>query len=231
MTRIFFGGAALLALTACTTRSPTAGPGVGFDDYGSYQAERAQRDAALEGSAPVDSSTLPPAGRDSSDPAVAAATSVLDGPAAGAPLPTAAATPAPQSVTDSAGLSEENSFDAVSAERTIADDKALIQQNRAQYEVVAPTDLPARPDSDAPNIVAYALQTTNPVGTPLYSRSSFSSDAKAQRNCAKYETTDRAQEAFLADGGPEKDRNGIDPDGDGFACSWDPAPFRAVRGY
>lgn len=83
MTRIFFGGAALLALTACTTPIPDSGPGVGFDDYGSYQAERAQRDAALEGSAPVDSSTLPPAGRDSSDPAVAAATSVLDGPGRG----------------------------------------------------------------------------------------------------------------------------------------------------
>ena len=23
---------------------------------------------------------------------------------------------------------------------------------------------------------------------------------------------------------------GLDPDGDGFACAWDPAPFRAVRG-
>ncbi|WP_226626904.1 hypothetical protein [Alloyangia pacifica] len=230
MTRILLGGAALLALAACTTPIPDSG--AGFNDYGSYQAERAQRDAMLESSPEVTSSQLPPSGR-SDDPAIAAATSVLDGPQAteGAPLPTAAGTPAPQSVTDSAGLSEENSFDAVSAERSIEDDKTLIQQNRAQYEVVTPTDLPARPDSNAPNIVAYALQTNNPVGTPLYSRSAFASEEKGQRNCAKYETTDRAQEAFLADGGPEKDRNGLDPDGDGFACSWDPAPFRAVRGY
>ncbi|WP_353474039.1 hypothetical protein PVT71_19115 [Salipiger sp. H15] len=227
MTRILLGGAALLALAACTTPIPDSG--AGFNNYDSYQAERAQRDAVLESSPAVTESQLPPAGG-SNDPAVAAATSVLDGPA-GAPLPTAAGTAAPQSVSDSAGLSEENSFDAVSAERTIADDKVLIQQNRAQYEVVAPTDLPPRPDSDAPNIVAYALQTNNPVGTPLYSRSAFASAEKGLRNCAKYETSDRAQEAFLAGGGPEKDRNGLDPDGDGFACGWDPAPFRAVRGY
>ncbi|CAN0586593.1 unnamed protein product, partial [Ectocarpus sp. 12 AP-2014] len=37
---------------------------------------------------------------------------------------------------------------------------------------------------------------------------------------------DQAQIAFLEAGGPEKDRNGMDPDGDGFACNWDPTPFR-----
>jgi hypothetical protein len=39
-------------------------------------------------------------------------------------------------------------------------------------------------------------------------------------------TQDAAQEAFLAAGGPERDRNNLDPDGDGFACWWDPEPFR-----
>jgi hypothetical protein len=37
---------------------------------------------------------------------------------------------------------------------------------------------------------------------------------------------DLAQEAFLSEGGPERDRLGVDPDGDGFACRWDPTPFR-----
>ena len=27
----------------------------------------------------------------------------------------------------------------------------------------------------------------------------------------------------------ERDRMGLDPDGDGFACAWDPAPFRLAR--
>ena len=34
---------------------------------------------------------------------------------------------------------------------------------------------------------------------------------------------------FLAAGGPERDRKGIDPDGDGFACGFNPAPFRAAK--
>ena len=29
-------------------------------------------------------------------------------------------------------------------------------------------------------------------------------------------------------GGPKVDPKGIDPDGDGFACYWDPKPFRSV---
>ena len=53
---------------------------------------------------------------------------------------------------------------------------------------------------------------------------------KAIRACAAYSSPDRAQEDFLASGGPERDRKSLDPDGDGFACAWDPAPFRAVRG-
>ena len=32
--------------------------------------------------------------------------------------------------------------------------------------------------------------------------------------------------AFLEAGGPKRDRKGLDPDGDGFACAWDPRPFR-----
>ena len=38
----------------------------------------------------------------------------------------------------------------------------------------------------------------------------------------------RAQIDFLAKGGPERDRLGVDPDGDGYACAWNPAPFRAA---
>ena len=37
-----------------------------------------------------------------------------------------------------------------------------------------------------------------------------------------------AQEEFLRTGGPERDKLGVDPDGDGFACAWDPRPFRTA---
>ena len=37
-----------------------------------------------------------------------------------------------------------------------------------------------------------------------------------------------AQAAFIARGGPAVDPLGLDPDGDGFVCGWDPAPYRAA---
>ena len=44
----------------------------------------------------------------------------------------------------------------------------------------------------------------------------------------RYASPDKAQQDFLAKGGPDRDRLGVDPDGDGFACSWDPRPFRTA---
>ena len=38
-----------------------------------------------------------------------------------------------------------------------------------------------------------------------------------------------AQAEFLRRGGPDRDPKALDPDGDGFACSWDPRPFQAAR--
>ena len=79
-------------------------------------------------------------------------------------------------------------------------------------------------------VACETLATTNRVGQQVYSRSGLTSTARFQRNCARYASPDLAQEAFLAAGGPERDRRGLDPDGDGFACFWDPTPFRMVRG-
>ncbi|WP_153010537.1 hypothetical protein [Falsirhodobacter sp. alg1] len=124
-------------------------------------------------------------------------------------------------------ISNENSFEAVSAERNIAEDKAFIEQNKSQYVQVQPTAIPARPNDDGPNIVSYALQTSNPRGQQMYSRSSLKF-SDSQKQCAKYGTPDQAQIAFLASGGPDRDRENLDPDGDGYACAWDPAPFRAA---
>ena len=77
-----------------------------------------------------------------------------------------------------------------------------------------------------PNIVEYALNTTHPVGTPRYRRSNPLRWQTWERNCMQFPNQDAAQEAFLAVGGPERDRNNLDPDGDGYACWWDPEPFR-----
>ena len=128
-------------------------------------------------------------------------------------------------VVDGGGISRENNFDAVSARRGIEDDAAKIAANRAQYQTIQPEALPSR-GAIGPNVVAYALANTHAVGTKVYSRSSFNGAAKAARNCAKFGRPTLAQIAFLENGGPQRDRAGLDPDGDGFACEWDPAPFR-----
>jgi len=124
------------------------------------------------------------------------------------------------------GLSDEQSFDAVADRQTIESDAERLERNRALYTVVEPTAVPRRPGSQIPNIVAFALQTNNPLGEPLYKRGLFSTQARFDRNCAKFTSDAAAQEAFLAAGGPEKDGRGLDPDGDGYACYWDPRPFR-----
>ncbi len=85
--------------------------------------------------------------------------------------------------------------------------------------------MPERHGDIGPNIVEYALHAPNVKGQEWYSRFRLSGQARFQRNCAKYTSPDAAQRDFLARGGPERDVLGIDPDGDGFACGWDPAPF------
>lgn len=125
----------------------------------------------------------------------------------------------------SGGISDEQDFNAVSARETIESDKERIARNRAQYTVIQPTAVPERTANTGPNLVQYALSTTHNPGTQMYSRSSIRlTDPNVA--CARYTSSDFAQQAFLEAGGPQRDRKGLDPDGDGFACAWDPRPFR-----
>ncbi|MCU0803447.1 MAG: hypothetical protein MUD11_17110 [Rhodobacteraceae bacterium] len=124
-------------------------------------------------------------------------------------------------------ISDEQDFQAVSQRETIESDAERIARNRSQYVQIPPTELPQRPADTGPNIVAFALSTTHGVGQPQYRRSGIGGNP--ERACAKYPSADLAQQAFLERGGPERDRLGVDPDGDGFACSWDPRPFRAAQ--
>ncbi|WP_147103428.1 excalibur calcium-binding domain-containing protein [Tateyamaria sp. syn59] len=128
------------------------------------------------------------------------------------------------------GISDENDFDAVSSRQSIESDAARLEANRQQYQVVQPTALPSRAESAQPNVVQYALQTRHPKGTQVHRRFGVGSAARFERNCAAYNSADEAQIDFLARGGPERDRQGLDPDGDGYACAWDPAPFRRAAG-
>ncbi|MEM9710550.1 MAG: hypothetical protein AAF871_17415 [Pseudomonadota bacterium] len=128
-------------------------------------------------------------------------------------------------------ISDEQDFDAVSGRETIESDAARLERIRQEYRVIDPKPVPTRTeDGGEANIVAFALETRHPVGQKVYSRfGSGPSEERFNRLCASYGSNDAAQRAFLEMGGPERDRRGLDPDGDGYACRWDPAPFRTAR--
>lgn len=142
---------------------------------------------------------------------------------------TVQAQPAVRSQARLAGISDEQDFGAVSSRQSINSDAERLARLRAQRQDLR-AQLPDRPQTTGPDIVAFALQTRHGVGQKVYNRT-FPSMRKAQRACATFAAPDIAQRAFLEAGGPQRDRMGIDPDGDGFACAWNPAPFRsAVQG-
>lgn len=140
------------------------------------------------------------------------------------PVQASPANPAPE-VVNNPGISDENDFQAVSERESIQSDAQRIARNRQLYTEIEPTAIPRRPGDQNPNIVEYALRTNNPRGAQMYKRVGLLKGRSA-RNCAKYGSADLAQMAFLDKGGPQRDRMGLDPDGDGYACDWDPAPFR-----
>lgn len=76
------------------------------------------------------------------------------------------------------------------------------------------------------NLYAYARGTTNAPGEQIFTRSGEAGAETSRAACMKFSGPSLAQIAFLEHGGPVKDPLGLDPDGDGFACGWDPTPFR-----
>lgn len=220
--RLVLLGFAGLALAACSTQPPVSNPGVGFGDYSQYAGQNMATAPTSTLAAPVTVSG------GSIGPGELAAASI----GSGAP-PQALMAVAPSGGTlpiVSSGISDEQDFDAVSERESIESDAERLARAAEAYQVVQPTALPERPANTGPDIVAYALGAPNRVGQPWYSRFMFSGQRRFERNCASYRSAEEAQRDFLARGGPERDSRGIDPDGDGFACNWDPAPYLAAVG-
>lgn len=240
--------AAIVALSSCAPTIPDSGSGVGFGSYEEYEARQAARDAALTGTAlpapdAVDvssldsgSTTASAAGDDAASVAAqtrealrASADAEQAALNSGRPVVHASPGNPPPPPASHAGISDENDFEAVGSRRSIESDAERMARIRQQYEVAAVEALPGRTDS-GPNIVQYALSTNHPVGTQVYRRIGLNKESKFLRNCAQYPSPDMAQIDFLEKGGPDRDKLGLDPDGDGYACGWDPAPFRKVKG-
>lgn len=112
---------------------------------------------------------------------------------------------------------EQQKIDAAIAEQEL-------QAARQQLVVVNPSGVPS--EAAGPNIVLFAQQSANAVGERVYPRNR---GIRLTSACSRYRSDDDAQRAFLAAGGPTSDGMGLDPDGDGFACDWNPAPFRDLR--
>lgn len=113
---------------------------------------------------------------------------------------------------------EEQKIDAAIAERKLDED-------RSRLVIVQPGRLPDR--VEGVNIALFARQSTNAVGESIYSRGR---SLGLKTGCRRFSSDDDAQRVFLAAGGPQNDQHGLDPDGDGFACDWDPRPYRELPG-
>ncbi len=252
--RILLPGLAVLLMSACTPPPPSqpAG-GVGFGDYGEYQRRRAaeaeaqiaaQRGAPVQTvQGPVQNTAVPfpstgtgvPTAAELAQAGVSGAATLAQTqtlapqpayPQMTAPAPSTAVATAPSSTV---GISDEQDFSAVSSRETIASDKERIEENRAQYQQIQPGALPERTGGNAARIIEYAVKAPNRLGEPIYKRSSVAL-TNHDRACARYDNPEAAQEAFLNSGGPQRDPKNLDPDGDGFACRWDPTPFQKARG-
>ncbi|MEM8849762.1 MAG: hypothetical protein AAGE03_06975 [Pseudomonadota bacterium] len=262
LTRSAILSAALLALAACDPQVPDSGPrGAGFDSPAEVAARReaalaqptrtpAQtiRPPATPPSPPPAQQAPLPATVGAPAPLPAAAQTATteaediaaqtraalgqppaDAPDLPAPLPTQVATA--DLDRDNPEISREQDFAVVSQQRDIEADAERLRAARQQYQLVTPTEL-QRPNDNGPNIIAYALNQAQPVGSAgTYARNPLATNRRAETRCNNYRTADIAQEDFLASGGPERDRLGLDPDGDGNACAWNPETYvNLVRG-
>ncbi len=207
---------AVAALAACSPPVPDSGAGVGFGDYDQYLEQRQARERELSGiNAPVRSVST--AGSTQAQQVASAAVAAI-GQAGQTPTGSAPSNP---------GISDEQDFTAVAQRQTIASDAARRQQQQGQFKVVTPQAVPARPGATTPTPIEFALLVSHLVGQKVYSRSPFGR-GKSVANCARFASVDLAQDAFLKAGGPDRDKLRLDPDGDGYACGWNPAKYRSL---
>ncbi|WP_049644064.1 hypothetical protein [Candidatus Rhodobacter oscarellae] len=244
--RYAFGIAALAALAACSPPVPESGAparDVSFGDYGDYNSYTVRRESELTGTPPAQPGarigpSLPPAQTaattttgtrvppDSLPPRQTLVNADIppETPALGTTTTNAGTTP-PDPSQSNRGLSNEQDFDEVANRQSIESDAERLRANREAFQVIEPTAVPTRTGNAGPNIVQYALSSRHPRGQKLYRRG-ITSQRKHERACFQYVSSDLAQEAFLSAGGPQRDRLGLDPDGDGYACDWDPSRYR-----
>jgi hypothetical protein len=217
---------AILALAACGTGpAPNdVSEGVGFQDYQEYQARR----TALMTPTPT-----PVAPQTALPPAEVVAEPFANQPAASQWVSVDPATATPTGSVDVARIAAGA---IAEAEGTLPARSAAAATPEVPFD---PTQLATAPTGDdfvAPplpegmsvvgaTVVAFALTTQHDVGERVYPRFPVRL-GRPEVRCRDFRTTDLAQDWFLTNDGPERDRAGLDPDGDGFACNWTPERYR-----
>lgn len=122
-------------------------------------------------------------------------------------------------------ISDSQDFEAITARRTREEDAERLRRLSENYEVIEAEPLPPR-DEGMLTIVEFALATRHPVGQKMYRRGFLGGLFGSK--CDEFRDPDHAQTVFLEEGGPWKDKLGLDRDGDGFVCGWSPEPFRRM---
>jgi hypothetical protein len=248
---IMVAGAALIGLSGCTGAG--SGPasmntGVGFGSYQDYLRARENElgSAAMRRapySIPPERSALPPppviAARPM-EPAPAmqrtqqmpAAVTAQPLPAPAQPMPAVVGAPLAAPITTAAAPLEPQSRQEVSNQQdflAVLNRQAQGAQGSAPVATIQTAPVTGIPDPDVqagPNIMAYALAFDHPVGAERFRRMNPLRWRQWENACLQFRTQEDAQRAFLSAGGPERDPGNLDPDGDGYACWWDPAPYR-----
>lgn len=247
-------GAAFALLVGCGGPAPysniidTTGRGVGFSDYAQYlraqeelarirraEEARARPVPVPQGAPQYGGAAQPPASigqqavaavharTQQAQAAPVTPAPQLAAPQSTAPVQTASAVAMPAQPRSAAAVSEQQ-FTPQPFGSSQPDQ--LVQRDFVPQVQVSAAELSQ--GGQAPNLFVYALSTQHSVGQARYNRNHPLRWRRWEAACAQFPSQDLAQEAFLAAGGPENDPNHMDPDGDGFACWWDPAPFRAA---
>ena len=124
-------------------------------------------------------------------------------------------------------VSDEQDFAAVVQRESIESDIQRIKENEEKLVIYDPID---HPDKEGlSDVVSFALSTKHTPGTVLFRRNTlfFNRESYLER-CDSFADSEAAQQAFLDAGGPDDDDLNLDPDGDGFACSWNPEKYRLI---
>lgn len=123
------------------------------------------------------------------------------------------------------GALDPNSIEGIAA-GAIAEAEQTAPQTGGVFDNIQPQQASdVLPPPIIPRVAAFAIRTSHAPGDRQWRRNPFRRNNAS--DCAMFESRDLAQDAFLRDGGPERDPMGLDPDGDGFVCGFDPSGYRS----